>query len=216
MGLREHGLEVRHLGHLPQQAHVARPSQSRGHGRVGGERGEGMVVVGPPRARKLGPGRPHLQARREPRRRREVQIRVAPEDRGQRREAVRLEALHEPGIEVPELLRGAEGAVLDVAARPPRDLRDLVGPQGTRALAVELPEVRERHVVDVEVQPHADGVGGHQVVHLARLVEADLRVAGARAQGAENEGHAADFPPHGLGDAVELGQGEDDDGRPPG
>ena len=32
-------------------------------------------------------------------------------------------------------------------------------------------------MIDVEIEPHADGVGGDQIIHVARLVERDLRVA---------------------------------------
>jgi hypothetical protein len=34
-------------------------------------------------------------------------------------------------------------------------------------------------VVHIQVEAHADGVGGDEVVHVAVLVELDLRVAGA-------------------------------------
>src|SRR6185295_3915815 len=47
-------------------------------------------------------------------------------------------------------------------------------------VAVELAIGGEGDVIDIEIEPHADGVGGDQVVDVAGLVERDLGVAGAR------------------------------------
>ena len=49
----------------------------------------------------------------------------------------------------------------------------------------------KRHVVDVEVQPHADGVGGHQIIDIAVLIQLHLRVARARAERAHDHRRAA-------------------------
>jgi hypothetical protein len=37
-------------------------------------------------------------------------------------------------------------------------------------------------VIDVEVEAHADRIGRDQEIDVARLIEGDLRVAGARRQ----------------------------------
>ena len=50
--------------------------------------------------------------------------------------------------------------------------------------AVELVARGEGDMVDIHVEAHADGIGRHQEIHIARLVELDLRVAGARADSA--------------------------------
>jgi hypothetical protein len=71
-------------------------------------------------------------------------------------------------------------------------------------------------VVDVEVQAHADGVGGDEEVDVAGLVELDLGVAGARRQRAEHHGGAAALAADQLGDGVDLLGREGDDGRAPG
>ena len=123
--------------------------------------------------------------------------------------------LHQAIVERPEVEGRAERPVPRVAPGAARDLRDLGRAQRTRAAAVELAERGEGHVVDVEVEAHADGVGGHQVVHLARLVERDLRVARARGERAEHDGGSARLVPHALGHLVEVGQGEHDDRAPP-
>ena len=61
----------------------------------------------------------------------------------------------------------AEGPILAIAAGAAGDLSDLGGVEPAGALAVELAQSGEGHVVDVHVEAHADGVGGHQEVDLA-------------------------------------------------
>ncbi len=80
-------------------------------------------------------------------------------------------------------------------------------------LAVELAQAREGHVVDVEVEAHADGVGGDEIVDLARLVERDLGIARARRQRAEHHRGSAQLAADQLGDGIDLGRRERDDGR---
>ena len=67
-------------------------------------------------------------------------------------------------------------------------------------------------MVHVHVQPHADGVGGHQKVHLARLEQLDLGVAGAGAQAAHDHGGPAPLATQQFGDGVDLLGREGDDG----
>jgi hypothetical protein len=47
------------------------------------------------------------------------------------------------------------------------------------------------NVIDIEIEPHADGVGGDEVVDIAGLVEIDLGVPGAGRQRAHYHGRAA-------------------------
>ncbi len=68
-------------------------------------------------------------------------------------------------------------------------------------------------MVDVHVQAHADGVGGHQEIDLPGLVEGDLGVAGAGAQGAHHHGRPAPLAADQLGDGVDLVGAERHDGR---
>ena len=64
----------------------------------------------------------------------------------------------------------AKRAVGLVAPGATGDLADLLGMQAPVAPAVELAEPGERHMVDIHIEAHANGVGGHQEVHLAGLV----------------------------------------------
>ncbi len=67
-------------------------------------------------------------------------------------------------------------------------------------------------MVDIHVQAHADGVGGHQEIDLAGLVEGDLGVAGAGAERAHHHRRAAALAADQLGDGVDRVGGEGDDG----
>jgi hypothetical protein len=87
--------------------------------------------------------------------------------------------------------QGDELAVVVVPAGPARDLRQLGVFQVAQLAPVELAQIREGHAVHVHVQPHADGVGGHHVVDLARLVQGDLGVARPRRQRAHDHRGAA-------------------------
>src|SRR3546814_4954787 len=69
----------------------------------------------------------------------------------------------------------------------PGDLADLRRRQAAPAAAVELLQLGEGHVVEIEVESHADGVGGDQVVDLAGLEERDLGVARARGERAQQD-----------------------------
>ena len=47
---------------------------------------------------------------------------------------------------------------------------------------------------DIKVQPHANRIGGHKIIHLARLEHRHLRIAGARRQSAHDHRSAAAHP----------------------
>ena len=211
--LRQHTLEVGNLAHLPQQAHGGRVPGERHHLGVAHEGRERAGILGVAHAEQEGVWRLALEAAEQRQRREEVELVRAPEQLRERREAVRLDGLDEPLVERPELRRGCELPVTDVAAGAARDLADLRRRQRSRADAVELREAGEDHGVDVEVQPHADRVGGDEVVDLAALVQADLRVARARRERSEHERRAAALAAQPGGHLVQLAQREDDQCR---
>ena len=100
-------------------------------------------------------------------------------------------------------------------ARPARPAicANSAGGQPAVLVAVELAVGGEGDVIDVEVEPHADRVGGDEVVDVAGLVQRDLRVARARRQRAQHHGRAAALAADQLGDRVDLLGREGDDGR---
>lgn len=71
----------------------------------------------------------------------------------------------------------AEGAVLLVAARASGDLGHFRSGEPPVALAVELRESGKGDMFDIEVEPHADSVGGDEIIDLAGLVQLDLGIA---------------------------------------
>ena len=97
------------------------------------------------------------------------------------------------------------------AAGAAGDLRQLGRVELAELIAVELAVGGERDVIDVEIEPHADGVGGDQIVDVAGLVERDLRVARARRQRAEHHRGAAALAADQFGDGVDLVGRERDD-----
>ena len=123
-------------------------------------------------------------------------------------------ALDQFGLEGRAAPGRAEGAVAQVAAGAPGDLPDFGRLQLAEVPAVEFAVGGEGDVIDVEVEAHADRVGGDDVVDIAGLVQLDLRVAGARRQRAEHDRRAAALAPDPLGDGVDLlGRERDDRGR---
>ena len=69
-------------------------------------------------------------------------------------------------------------------------------------------------MVDIHVQPHANGIGGDQKIHLARLIHGNLGIARARAQTAHHDGCAAALLADNLGNGVNIVGGKRGDGRP--
>ena len=141
----------------------------------------------------------------------EVEIGVAPLQHLHRLEDVAFQRVHQLGVERRAAAGGAEGAVAGGAAGAAGDLAEFGRIEPAELIAVELAVGREGDVIDVEVEPHADRVGGDEIVDVARLVERDLGVAGARRQRAEHDGGAAALAPDQLGDRIDLVGGERDD-----
>src|SRR5579872_403826 len=69
----------------------------------------------------------------------------------------------------------------------------------------------EGDVIDIEIETHADGVGGDEIIDFAVLIEIDLGVARTRRQGAENDGGAATLTPDPFGNGIDLFDRKGDD-----
>ena len=122
-----------------------------------------------------------------------------------------FQRLHQFVLERRAAAGGAEGAVAGGAAGAAGDLRELRRVELAELIAVELAVGGERDVVDVEVEAHADRVGGDEIIDVAGLVERDLGVARARRQRAEHHRGAAALAADQLGDRVDLVGRECDD-----
>ena len=91
--------------------------------------------------------------------------------------------------------------------------RQFLREERPHAVAVELGEAGEGDVADVEVQPHADRVGGDQIVDVAVLVERHLGVAGAGRQRPHHHRAAALLAPDQFGDRIDIFDRKPDNGR---
>ena len=122
-----------------------------------------------------------------------------------------LDPVHQIVGEWIDLPGDAERAVAQMAPGAAGDLAELSGAEITILVAVELAVLGKGDMVQVEVEAHADSVGGDEIVDVAGLVERHLRIAGARAQRAEHHRCAAALAADQLGDGVDLVGGEGDD-----
>ena len=106
----------------------------------------------------------------------------------------------------------AERAVLHEAPGAAGDLGQFGRDQFSVLAAVELARAGESDMLNVEVEPHADGVGGDQIVDIAVLVHGDLGISRARAERAEHDGGASSLAAHEFGDFVDFGRRKRDHG----
>jgi hypothetical protein len=97
------------------------------------------------------------------------------------------------------------------AAGATGDLRELGRVQPAELVAVELAVGGEGDVVDIEIEAHADRVGGDEIVDIAglKISTCALRVRGQRA---EHHSRTAALAADQLGDGVDLVGREGDDG----
>jgi len=78
-----------------------------------------------------------------------------------------LEPLDEIGLQRLDSRRDTERAVVHVPPGTACDLRQLARRQVAVALSVKLAHRGEGHVVEIEIEPHADGVGGDQEIDIS-------------------------------------------------
>ncbi len=143
----------------------------------------------------------------------EIQHAVAPLRGFQRGEDMVFDGVDQVGVQFVAIPRHAKGTGAGEAAGAAGDLADFLGGQMAGMLAVELRQGGKGDMVDIHVQPHADGVCGDQEVDLALLEQGDLGVAGLGAERAHDHGRAAALATDQFGDGVDgLGR-KGDDGR---
>ena len=124
-----------------------------------------------------------------------------------------LQRVHQLRLERRAAPRGAEGAVARGAAGAARDLRELGRIEPAELIAVVFAVGGERDVIDVEVEPHADRIGGDEIIDVAVLEHLDLRIACARRERAQYDGSAAMLAADQFGDGVDfIGRERDDRG----
>jgi len=141
-----------------------------------------------------------------------IQFRIAPLQDLDGLEAVVLQRIDQFRLERSAATGGAEGAVARGAARPARDLCELLGIEPAELIAVIFAVGGKGDVIDVEIQSHADRIGGNQIVDIAVLEHRHLRVARARRQRAQHDRGPAVLAADQFRDRVDLVGGEGDDG----
>src|SRR5258708_34049688 len=149
-------------------------------------------------------GRQHRERSRERAERGKIEFRVAPLEHLYGLETVAFKRMNEFGIERRTAPGGAEAAVAGGTAGAAGDLGKFSRTEAAELIAVELAVRRKCHVADVEIEPHADRIGGDEIVDVAGLVEFDLGIAGARRKCTKHNGSAATLPPDQLRDCVNL------------
>ena len=207
--------EIRDAADIPQPPHISRPGHAIAHLGHGREVAQGLEIIrlAPPLQagilrRGLERGDQRLGAG-------ETKRPAAPLELADRSEAVLLDGGCERGIEGGGLARHPEGAGARVAARAPGDLADLMGQERAHPPAVKLGERGKGHVIDIEVEPHADRVRGHEVIHLAALIHRHLGIARARAERPRHHRRAALLAADQLGHRIEIFHRKPHDRRPP-
>ncbi len=204
---------VGHLADVPEKGNPLAAGGERCNRLVARHAFERFLVDGRRRADQPFAGRQAIEARLEACQRGEVEIAVSPLHGLHGVEAVALQRLDQRILHRLGAPGDAEGAVAHVAAGAAGDLTEFGGRQAAELEAVELALRSERDVIDVEVQAHADGVGGDQKLDVAGLEQFDLGVARARAQRTEHDRRAAALAADQFGDGVNLVGREGDDRR---
>ena len=205
---------IRDLAHVPQQFdRSAIIGEVRQLG-IARNRLERRHIVGHPRARQARHTRNFAQRFPQRKQRREVHNPVAPLQRADRLEVVIFQPFDEIRIHRLRAASNAKRPVVHVPPRAARDLSNLARREVAMVLPIELAQRRQRHMIEIEVQPHPDRVRRHDVIDIARLIELDLRIARARRQRPDHDRSAALLTPDQLGNRINFRRRKRDDGRP--
>ncbi len=188
------------MGHV---AHVAVAGRVIEHAQIlSNRRARQHLMVGRQRQR-------HLQCAQ----RGEIQFRIAPLQHFDAVEGVVLQRVDQFRLERRAAPGGAEGTVARRAAGAARDLREFGRIQAAELVAVIFAVGGKRDVIDVEIEPHADRVGGDEIIDVAVLEHRHLRVARARAERAQHHRRAAMLAADQFGDRIDfIGRERDDRG----
>ena len=185
---------IRNLAAFPQQPHPFRPI-----GKVAElarcQRLEGALVDSGRRPRQARRVRHGIKRDAQALERGEIELWVAPLQNLHRIKIVRLDALDQVLLEGIGKAGRAECAVDRMAAGAPGDLAEFGRGQRSRLIAVELGFGGEGDVPDVEIEPHADGIGRHEKIDVSVFKQVDLGVAGAWRERPHDDGGAAALAP---------------------
>ena len=68
-------------------------------------------------------------------------------------------------------------------------------------------------MVHIQIEPHANGIGGHKVIHIAVLIHFNLRIARPWAQSPHDHGRPALLAPQKFSNSIDIIDAERDNGR---
>ena len=207
-----HLAEIRDLGDLPQAFDGIPPGCQRFDLRIACHQRQSGCVCRVARAHQPLGGGWHVQAVEQMRERREIEVAVAPHQHPDGIKPMFLNILDLLLVQRRGLACDTEGAVIHVAAGASCNLGDLGRGQGAVVAAVEFFQAGEGHMVHIHVETHADRVCCDDEIHIARLIEGHLGIAGAWRQGPHHHGGTAAIAPDQLGNGVDLVGGKGDDG----
>ena len=196
--------EVRNAADIPQQPHRLRAAQlvpDLGHLGQGFQR-QHIVAVARPRQPVVRGGR--LEAADQAGGGAEFQHLVAPVQFLDRRKAVVFDGIDQLFVKGARLARHTEGPVVGMPPRPAGDLADLVGEQRAHAPPVIFCRRSKGDVPDIQVKPHADGIGGHQVIDIPVLIKCHLGIARARRQRPHDHGAATLLAADQFGNRIDI------------
>ena len=196
--------EIGDSADIPKQRQVARIAQTVDDIGLGDQRFQRQHVIRVPRARQPVIVGLRFQRRHQPRGRAEIQPGIAPGQFAHGQEFVVFDGGDHFIGQGPGLARDAESAVGLVAPCAACDLGHFVGVQGAHAAAIELGRGRKRDMLDIQVQPHADGISRHQVIHIAILIQSHLRIARARRQRAHDHRTAPFLAADQFGNRIDI------------
>ena len=106
----------------------------------------------------------------------------------------------------------AECTIIGVASGTTGNLCHFGSRQAAHPSAVKLHVGGQRHMTEVKIQTHSDGVGGDKEIDITILIKLDLGVAGARAEPPHHHRRATTLAAHQLGNLIDIGDTESDDG----
>ena len=88
-----------------------------------------------------------------------------------------FERLHKFRLERIAAAGGTKRSIACCTAGAAGNLRKFGGIELPELVAVEFSIGSKGDVVDIEIEPHPDGIGRDQIVDIARLVQGNLRIA---------------------------------------
>ena len=204
VGIAHHLAEIGHLADLPEQAHGGRPTHAAHDLRVAFQGGQGQLIVRLARADEGTVGRAAFQALSQRGDGMKVERAAAPAQGGNGIEAMIFDGIDRFRRQLADLRRGAEAAVVHMPAGTAGDLGEFGGQKLAGPAPIEFAEAGKGDMGQIHIEPHADGIRRHEIIHLARLVHFDLGIARARAERAHHHRAAAALAAHHLGDTIDL------------